>query len=34
MIELEDWRMVPGVQRGQIDPAAWRFEMLDWPASS
>jgi hypothetical protein len=34
MIELEDWRMAPGVRRGQIDPAAWRFETLDWPASS
>ena len=33
MIELEDWGMAPGVRRGQIDPAAWRFEMLDWPAS-
>jgi hypothetical protein len=33
MIELEDWRMAPGVRRGQIDPAAWRFEMLNWPAS-
>ena len=33
MIEVEDWRMAPGVRRGQIDPAAWRFEMLDWPAT-
>jgi hypothetical protein len=33
LIELEDWRMAPGVRRGQIDPAAWRFEMLDWPAT-
>jgi hypothetical protein len=33
MIELEDWSMAPGVRRGQIDPAAWRFEMLDWPAT-
>ena len=33
VIELEDWGMAPGVRRGQIDPAAWRFEMLDWPAT-
>jgi PAS domain len=33
MIELEDWSVAPGVRRGQIDPAAWRFEMLDLPAS-
>jgi hypothetical protein len=29
IIEVEDWSMAPGVRRGQIDPAAWRFEMLD-----
>jgi hypothetical protein len=33
IIEVEDWSMAPGVRRGQIDPAAWRFEMLDWPAT-
>jgi hypothetical protein len=33
MIELQDWGMAPGVRRGQIDPAAWCFETLDWPAT-
>jgi hypothetical protein len=34
IIEVEDWGMVPGVRRGQVDPAAWRFETLvDWPSS-
>jgi hypothetical protein len=33
MIELEDWHMAPGARRRHIDPAAWRFEMLHWPAS-
>jgi hypothetical protein len=32
MIEI-NWGMAPGVRRGQIDPAAWRFETLDWPAT-
>jgi hypothetical protein len=32
-IEVEDWSMAPGGRRGQIDPEARQFEMLDWPAT-